>query len=65
MRVHKKCPICGSSSWRRINTYHAGFSLGKYVLGQLLFGRKGRWLGLVGKKRKVYACADCHFVMEY
>ena len=65
MRIPNKCPICGSTSWKRINSYHTGFSLGKCVLGRMLFGRKGVLLGLVGKKRKVYACSDCHFVMDY
>lgn len=61
----KVCQICGSVSWQRINTYHTGFSVGKCIIGRVLFGHGGKWLGFAGKKRKVYACKDCRFVTEY
>lgn len=66
MKEPKRCPICGSQSWRCVNTYHSGFSLSKGIAGSILFGRRnGKWLGLLGRKTRVYACSDCHLVMEY
>ena len=66
MRIPKRCPLCGSTSWRHISNNRSGYSMKAVVLGTMFLGhRKGIWLGLLGKKRKVYACQECRFVMEF
>lgn len=66
MKIPNKCPMCGSASWRCVNVYHTGYSFGKSLIATLLFGKKtGMWFGWLGKRRKMYACQSCRFVMEY
>lgn len=66
MKIPNRCPMCGSNSWRCINVYHSGYSVGKGFLGSLIFGnRVGGLLGLSGKKKQTYACQECRFVMDY
>lgn len=66
MRIPERCPLCGSPAWRRIRTYRSGYSFGKSILGAMLFGwRAGIWLGMWRRRKWVYACPECRFVMEY
>ena len=66
MKIPKQCPMCGSESWQCVNVYNSGFSVPKSFFGSLLLGKNvGIWLGLHGKRHKVYACRDCRFIMEY
>lgn len=66
MRIPNRCPMCGSATWHCVNVYRTGFSFGKSFLAALFFGRRtGIWFGMQGKRRKVYACQSCRFIMEY
>lgn len=66
MKISNRCSMCGSSSWYCINTYRSGFSFGRSLLASILLGRNnGIWLGMLGKRRKVYACQNCRFLVEY
>ena len=66
MKIPNRCPMCGSAAWQCVNVYHTGFSFGKSFLAALFFGRRtGVWFGMQGKRRKVYVCQSCRFIMEY
>lgn len=67
MKPPKRCPMCGSSTgWVHINTYHEGYSFLKALIGKAFLGnRVGFWAGLIGKRKVLYTCRQCHFTMEY
>lgn len=66
MKIPSQCPMCGSTAWQCVNIYRTGFSFGKSFLAAMFLGREtGMWFGLLGKRRKVYGCQSCRFIMEY
>lgn len=60
-----RCPMCGSSNWRKIDTQKKGFSVGKAAVGGILLGPVGLLGGALGKKKAFYACGGCGFQHEY
>lgn len=59
-----------SNVWRKRimeESWHAkkGFSVGKAVVGNVLFGPVGLVGGALGKKKVFYACGKCRFQHEY
>ena len=65
-KAPKKCPMCNEEKgWKLVGEDKKGFSGGKAAAGAVLFGPVGLVGGALGKKRKTYACANCHFKQEY
>lgn len=73
-RPPKKCPVCKSRNWIRVDTKRIGKNSKKGVLGAVLGSVAGGPAGLVagavigtnaGKKQKLYVCADCGFKNWY
>lgn len=61
-----KCPMCGEYyNWKEVDTKKEGFSVGKAVAGNLLFGPIGLLGGALGKSKVVYCCGKCGFQMTY
>ncbi len=61
-----KCPMCGESDkWIKVDTDKKGFSVGKAVVGGVIFGPIGLLGGGLGKKTVTYACGKCGFQHEY
>lgn len=61
------CPSCGKcAEWRLVDVEKKGFSMGKAVVGTLLFGEAGGLIaGSTGKKRYTYRCGLCGFMCDY
>ncbi|MBQ2793822.1 MAG: hypothetical protein IJC80_06155 [Clostridia bacterium] len=66
MSAPSKCPICGESiNWKKVDQQNKGFSVGKAVVGEILFGPVGLIGGALGKKKVYYYCGKCGFNHEY
>lgn len=61
----RRCPVCQSSKWKKVGTENKGFSVGKSVVGGLLFGPVGLVGGALGKSKETYYCPDCGFKNDY
>jgi tellurium resistance protein TerD len=58
--------MCGEKElWKKVDTQKKGFSVGKAVVGNVLFGPVGLVGGALGKKKVFYACGKCRFQHEY
>ena len=70
-RIPSKCPICQSKNYRfvskrKVNT--GQFSVGKAVVGTILFGTPGTIIGGASGKTKMtikMRCKDCGHEEEY
>lgn len=58
------CPKCRVGYLRAISERQGGFSGGKAVAGALLFGPVGLVAGALGKKKKLYQCNKCGYMVE-
>lgn len=66
MRIPNQCPMCGSTSWRCINTQHSNYSFEKSILFSLFLEKKiGKWFGFIGTNYKIYGCNNCGLLIEY
>lgn len=66
MKVPFSCPMCGEiSKWKKVDSLKKGFSVGKAVVGGVLFGPLGLVGGALGKKKECYCCGKCGFEHEY
>lgn len=64
--VPNKCPMCGEIyNWKKVDTQHKGFSVGKAAVGGLFMGPVGLMGGALGKKKACYCCGKCGFTHEY
>lgn len=59
-----RCASCGSGKVS-VDTKSEGFSVGKAVVGTALFGTVGAVMGVNGKQKKYYHCADCGMTLSY
>jgi len=60
------CPMCGEvMNWKKIDTAKKGLSVGKGVVGAVLFGPVGLLGAALGKKHTTYYCGKCSFKHEY
>jgi ribosomal protein S27AE len=58
------CPKCSSTGTMELmSESKGGFSGGKAVLGAVILGPVGLIAGALGKKKKVYVCNKCGYVM--
>lgn len=66
MKAPGKCPMCGETfKWKQVDKANKGFSLGKAVVGGVIFGPVGLLGGALGKKKVYYCCGNCGFEHEY
>lgn len=56
-----KCPRCGSS---QLHSGEKGFSLGKAIAGDVLFGPIGILGGFIGSKKVMITCLKCGYKWE-
>lgn len=64
MKKDMLCPMCLSSRWYPISTSRSN-SVGKAVVGTLLFGPIGATAGIGGKKETIYKCEMCGYSKIY
>ena len=65
-KAPRKCPMCNEKQmWKKVDKQKKGFSVGKAVAGNVLFGPVGLVGGALGKKKAFYACGKCGFQHEY
>lgn len=58
--------MCGSKSgWKRIEVSRGGFSVGKALVANALFGTTGLVAGAGGRRRETWACRECGFEHTY
>ena len=60
----KPCPKCGLGYLRAVGENKGGFSGGKALAGAVLLGPIGLAAGALGKKRKIYVCNRCGYMIE-
>ena len=56
--MSRRCSNCGSLKVAEV-TQNAGFSYGKALAGQIVFGPVGAVAGINGKERTVFQCQNC------
>lgn len=60
-----KCPKCGElNTFEMMSEKKGGFSGGKAAAGAILLGPVGIVGGLLGKKKILYQCSNCGYVIE-
>jgi hypothetical protein len=60
-----RCPKCNAwHSMRSVSERTGGFSLGKAIIGDMLFGPLGLVGGTLGRRIRMYICMDCGYYME-
>ena len=60
-----KCPKCGKSNTLEMaSERQGGFSCGKAAVGAILLGPVGLIGGLLGKKKIIYQCSNCGYIVE-
>lgn len=64
-KAPRKCPVCKSRQFKRVDKSKKGFSVGKAALGTVLLGPVGLVGGGLGKKHVTMACAECGFTHDY
>lgn len=64
-RAPKKCPVCGSKEFIKVDKDKKGFSMGKAVTGSILLGPVGLLAGGLGKKQVTMFCKECNFAHDY
>ncbi len=67
MSVPSSCPMCGSAiKWIKVDEQREGLSIGKAIVGKLLFGNTGLIGGaLIGHKTVTMCCGKCGFKHAY
>lgn len=66
MAVPAECPMCGEArTWVIVEQSNKGFSVGKAVIGALLFGPVGVIGGALGSPKVACSCGRCGFQHEY
>lgn len=58
------CPKCHLGWMRAVSERTGGFSGGKAVLGAVIAGPIGIAAGALGKKKTVYQCNQCGYIIE-
>ena len=58
------CPKCRIGYLTAVGEKTGGFSGGKAVLGAVLVGPIGLAAGAFGKKKKIYQCKKCGYMIE-
>ncbi len=58
------CPKCGSRDIHAISERTGGVSGGKAVLGAVIAGPIGIAAGALGKKKVLYQCKKCGYIVE-
>lgn len=59
-----QCPKCRIGYLRAVSERTGGFSGGKAVAGAILLGPLGLAAGALGKKKVVYQCIKCGYMVE-
>lgn len=60
----KPCPKCHTGYLRAVSERKGGFSGGKAVAGAILLGPLGIAAGALGKKKVMYQCSKCGYMVE-
>jgi predicted RNA-binding Zn-ribbon protein involved in translation (DUF1610 family) len=60
----KPCPKCYVGYLRAVSERKGGFSGGKAVAGAILLGPLGIAAGALGKKKVMYQCSKCGYMVE-
>ena len=58
------CPKCRVGYLRAVSERTGGFSGGKAVAGAILLGPLGLAAGALGKKKVMYQCIKCGYLVE-
>jgi ribosomal protein S27AE len=63
MALMGACPKCGSYM-KSISERIGGVSLGKAAIGAIAAGPIGLAAGILGKKKVLYQCSKCGYIVE-
>lgn len=58
------CPKCHLGTLRSVGEKTSGFSGTKAIVGAVVAGPIGLAAGALGKKRKIYKCNRCGYIIE-
>lgn len=64
-KAPKKCPVCGSKEFVKVDKNKKGFSFGKSMVGAAFLGPVGLAAGGLGKKHVTMVCRECNFTHDY
>lgn len=59
-----RCPKCGSSSISPVSERQGGVSAKKALIGTVIAGPVGLAAGALGKKKVLYQCSSCSYMIE-